>query len=86
MMPRAVHTRNVIWYTGSGWGVGMGGLAVLLSMYLYGVVSGIRKKFGQRHRGGGGVFRQETRGLSLEDGPGLRQGGEESSPSDHEAT
>lgn len=36
MLPRAMHTRNAIWFTGSAWGVVMGGWAVLLTMFLAG--------------------------------------------------
>lgn len=36
MLPRAMHTKNVIWFTGSAWGVVMGGWAVLLTMFLAG--------------------------------------------------
>jgi hypothetical protein len=36
MLPRAMHTKNAIWFTGSAWGVVMGGWAVLLTMFLAG--------------------------------------------------
>lgn len=36
MLPRAMHTKNLIWFTGSAWGVVMGGWAVLLTMFLAG--------------------------------------------------
>ncbi|MBI4369950.1 MAG: hypothetical protein HY547_06950, partial [Elusimicrobia bacterium] len=40
MLPRAILTKNLVWFTGSGWAVAVGGWAVLLSMFLYGVLSG----------------------------------------------
>ncbi len=36
MLPRAMHTKNVVWFTGSAWGVVMGGWAVLLTMFAAG--------------------------------------------------
>lgn len=36
MLPRAIYTKNVVWFTGSAWGVVMGGWAVLLTMFLAG--------------------------------------------------
>ncbi len=41
MLPRAVLTKNLIWYTGSGWGVYAGGLLVLAWMYALGLVSSL---------------------------------------------
>lgn len=39
MLPRAMHTKNHIWFIGSAWGVVMGGWAVLLTMMLAGFAS-----------------------------------------------
>lgn len=38
MLPRAMLTKNLIWFTGSAWGVAVGGWAVMLGMYLGGFV------------------------------------------------
>ncbi len=36
MLPRAMHTKNAIWVTGSAWGVLVGGWAVMLTMFVAG--------------------------------------------------
>ncbi|MDX6770007.1 MAG: S8 family serine peptidase [Elusimicrobiota bacterium] len=36
MLPRAMHTKNLVWFTGSAWGVAMGGWAVLLTLFAAG--------------------------------------------------
>jgi glycosidase len=39
MIPRAVHTKDRIWFTGSAWAVVMGGLGVMATMALHGYLS-----------------------------------------------
>lgn len=39
MLPRAMLTKNAIWFTGSAWAVFAGGWAVMLTMYLAGFVA-----------------------------------------------
>lgn len=41
LLPRALFTRDLMWFTGSSWGALMQGWAILLSMYLNKCVTGI---------------------------------------------
>ena len=39
MLPRAVLTKDRIWFTGSYWAVAVGGWVVMLSMFLFGAIN-----------------------------------------------
>ena len=39
MIPRAVHTKDWIWFSGSAWAVSLGGIGVMATMFAYGFLS-----------------------------------------------